>query len=181
VFGVQVQRLENPANGPAAFNGLPGIRACGRRRLENSGLSSLWVPNWSSMAVTCGIAVRWQWGMIVGRCGTTAVSDLPTVIAWLGLLARSAPSKKAEILVLRPRGCRVTPPGAQTATVLGRSCGGCSTDPVLLSQGCRSPRIVTPGHDRAVTPGDLVTRRWTQPRRHQTGGRRTPPELRRLV
>jgi len=28
---------------------------------------------------------------------------------------------------------------------------------------------------------DLVKRRWTQPRHHRTGGRRTPPELRRLV
>jgi hypothetical protein len=24
----------------------------------------LWVPNWSSTAVTCGIVRRWVWGMI---------------------------------------------------------------------------------------------------------------------
>ena len=38
---------------------------------------ALWVPNWSSMAVTCGVAGQWRSGMIVGRGGTTAVPDLP--------------------------------------------------------------------------------------------------------
>jgi hypothetical protein len=37
----------------------------------------MWVPNWSSMAVTCGTAGQWSWGIIVGRGDTTAVSDLP--------------------------------------------------------------------------------------------------------
>jgi hypothetical protein len=67
----------------------------------------LWVPNWPSTAVTCGIAARWPWGMIVGRGGTTAVSDLSQVVAWLGLLGRSAHSKNAEILVLRREALRV--------------------------------------------------------------------------
>ncbi|MCA1694063.1 MAG: hypothetical protein LC749_04660, partial [Actinobacteria bacterium] len=38
----------------------------------------LWVPNWPSTAVTCGIPGQLPSGMIVGRGGTTAVSDLPT-------------------------------------------------------------------------------------------------------
>ncbi|MDQ3765692.1 MAG: integrase, partial [Actinomycetota bacterium] len=50
----------------------------------------------------------------------------------------------------------------------------------LLSQTCQLHRIVTPATivrwHRA-----LVTRRWAQPRRCHTGGRRTPPELRKLV
>ena len=37
---------------------------------------TLWVPNWSSTAVTCGIAGRWSWGVIVGRGGSPAVSEL---------------------------------------------------------------------------------------------------------
>lgn len=41
------------------------------------------------------------------------------VMAWLGLLARSAQSNNAEILVLRHEVAGVTPPGQQTATVLG--------------------------------------------------------------
>jgi len=48
------------------------------------------------MVVTCGIAGQWSSG-IVGRGGTTAVSDLPASHD----LARSAGSKNAEILVLR--------------------------------------------------------------------------------
>jgi hypothetical protein len=39
--------------------------------------------------------------MIVGRGGTTAVSDLPAAHGLAGLLARSSQSKNAEILVLR--------------------------------------------------------------------------------
>jgi hypothetical protein len=39
--------------------------------------------------------------MIAGHGVTTALSDLPQLVAWLGLLARSSRSKNAEILVLR--------------------------------------------------------------------------------
>jgi hypothetical protein len=35
----------------------------------------VWMPNWSSPAVTCGIAGRWSSGMIAGRGGSTVVSD----------------------------------------------------------------------------------------------------------
>jgi hypothetical protein len=48
---------------------------------------SLWVPNCSSTAVTCGIAVRWSSGMIVGRGGTTAVFNLPTGPGLAGALS----------------------------------------------------------------------------------------------
>src|ERR671928_1814950 len=50
----------------------------------------------------------------------------------------------------------------------------------LLSQACRVHRIVTPA-TILRWHRDLVKRRWTQARGHRTGGRRTPPELRRLV
>jgi transposase InsO family protein len=50
----------------------------------------------------------------------------------------------------------------------------------LLSQAGRLHRIVTP--DTILRwHRDLVTRRWTQPRRRRTGGRSTAPELRQLV
>jgi putative transposase len=50
----------------------------------------------------------------------------------------------------------------------------------LLSPVCRRHRIVTPA-TIVRWHRDLVKRRWTQPRGHRTGGRRTPPELHRLV
>ena len=69
------------------------------------------------------------------------------VLAWLGLLARSAQSKNAEILVLRHE----VAAGEQTATVLGGPGGVRGVDPVVV------PRLSTasdchPGHDRAVAP-----------------------------
>ncbi len=49
----------------------------------------------------------------------------------------------------------------------------------LLSQAGRLHRIVTPA-TVLRWHRDLVTRRWTRPRR-RTGGRSTAPELRQLV
>jgi putative transposase len=99
--------------------------------------------------------------------------------AWLGLLARSAQSKNAEILVLR-----------HEVTVLRRQVSRPRlswADRVvfaaltqLLSPACRMHRIVTPA-TILRWHRDLVKRRWTQPRCPRRGGRRTPPELRRLV
>jgi putative transposase len=50
----------------------------------------------------------------------------------------------------------------------------------LLSQACRLHRI---GTSATILRWhrDLVKRRWTQPRRPRSGGRRTPPQLRWLV
>jgi len=56
----------------------------------------LWAPNWSSMTVICGIDVQWPSGLIVGRGGTTAVSDLPTSDGLAGTAGRSAQSKNAK-------------------------------------------------------------------------------------
>src|SRR6185312_5989259 len=101
------------------------------------------------------------------------------LVAWLGLLARSARSKNAEILVLRHEvavlGRQVSRPRLSWAD---RAVFAALTR--LLSQGCRWHRIVIPA---TIVRGhrDLVKRRWTQPRRHRTSGRRTAPELRRLV
>jgi putative transposase len=50
----------------------------------------------------------------------------------------------------------------------------------LLSPACRLHRIVTPA-TILRWHRDLVKQRWTQPGRHRSGGRRTAPELRRLV
>jgi putative transposase len=101
------------------------------------------------------------------------------VMAWLGLLARSAQSKNAEILVLRHevavlrrqvRRPRLTWADRAVFAALTR----------LLSQACRLHRIVTPA-TILRWHRDLVKRRWTQPRGHRSGGRCTPPELHRLV
>ena len=101
------------------------------------------------------------------------------VLAWLGLLARSAHSKSAEILVLRHEIAvlrrQVSRPRLSWAD---RAVFAALTR--LLSAACRLHRIVTPA-TILRWHRDLVKRRWTQPRDHRTGGRRTPPELRRLV
>jgi putative transposase len=100
-------------------------------------------------------------------------------MSWLGLLARSTQSKNAEILVLRHevsvlrrQVCRPRLSWADRAVfaALAR----------LLSPVCRRHRIVTPA-TILRWHRDLVKRRWTQPRGHRAGGRRTPPELHRLV
>jgi len=100
-------------------------------------------------------------------------------MAWLGLLARSAPSKNVEILVLR-----------HEVTVLRRQVHRPRLSWAdravfaalirLLSPACRLHRIVTPA-TILRWHRDLVKRRWRQPWHHRSGGRRTPPQLRRLV
>jgi putative transposase len=101
------------------------------------------------------------------------------VMAWLGLLARSAQSKNAEILVLRHEVAvlrrQVSRPRLSWAD---RAVFAALTG--LLSQACRRHRIVTPA-TILRWHRDLVKRRWAQPRHHRSGGRRTPPELRQLV
>ena len=99
-------------------------------------------------------------------------------MAWRGLLDRSAQSKNALILVLRHevtvlrrqvRRPRLSWPDRAVFAALTR----------LLSQPSRRHRIVTPA-TILRWHRDLVKRRWRQPRHHR-GGRRTAPELRRLV
>jgi putative transposase len=101
------------------------------------------------------------------------------VMAWLGLLVRSAQSKNAEILVLRHEVAvlrrQVNRPRLSWA---GRAVFAALTG--LLSPACRLHRIVTPA-TILRWHRDLVKRCWTQPRGPRRGGRRTPPELRRLV
>src|SRR5947199_856974 len=100
------------------------------------------------------------------------------LVAWLGLLARSSRSKNVEILVLRHevavlrrqvRRPRLSWVDRAVFAALTR----------LLSPACQLPRIVTPG-TILRWHRDLVKQRWTQPRR-RTAGRRTAPELRRLI
>jgi putative transposase len=99
------------------------------------------------------------------------------LVAWLGLLARSSRSKNVEILVLRHEVAvlrrQVRRPRLSWAD---RAVFAALTR--LLSPACQLPRIVTPG-TILRWHRDLVKQRWTQPRR--TAGRRTAPELRRLV
>jgi putative transposase len=99
-------------------------------------------------------------------------------VAWLGLLARSSGSKNTEILVLRHEVAvlrrQVSRPRLSWAdravfAALSR----------LLSPAGRLHRIVTPATVLRCHR-DLVTRRWTQPRR-RTRGRSTASELRQLV
>jgi putative transposase len=98
--------------------------------------------------------------------------------AWLGLLARSSRSKNVEILVLRHEVAvlrrQVRRPRLSWAD---RAVFAALTR--LLSQACQLHRIVTPA-TIVRWHRDLAKQRWTQPRRRTTG-RRTAPELRRLV
>src|SRR5437588_6702855 len=112
----------------------------------------LWVPNWSSMAVTCGIAARWSWGMIVGRGGTTAVSDLPAGHGLAGTAGPQRTIKERGNPRAATRGRRVTPSGAQTATVLGGPGGVGGADRVAVP-GLPNASDRHPGHDLAVAPG----------------------------
>src|SRR5437870_4756704 len=90
--------------------------------------------------------------MIAGRGGTTTVSDLPTSHG----LARSAGSqrtiKECRDSRAAPRGRPVTPPGAQTATVLGRPGNVRGLDPVAVP-GVSTASHRHPRHDLAVAPG----------------------------
>ncbi|HKS51395.1 MAG TPA: integrase core domain-containing protein [Pseudonocardiaceae bacterium] len=101
------------------------------------------------------------------------------VMAWFWLLARSSRSKNAEILVLRHEVAvlrrQVHRPRLSWAD---RAVFAALTR--LLNQAGHLQRIVTPA-TIVRWHRDLVTRRWTQPRRRRTGGRCTAPELRRLV
>ena len=100
------------------------------------------------------------------------------LVAWLGLLARSSRSKNTEILVLRHEVAvlrrQVSRPRLFWAD---RAVFAALTR--LLSKVGRLHRIVTPATVLRWHK-DLVTRRWTRPRR-RTGGRSTASELRLLV
>jgi hypothetical protein len=54
---------------------------------------TMWVPNSSFTAVTCGIARRWPSGMIDGRGGMTALSHLP---AARGMAGAAGPQLQVE-------------------------------------------------------------------------------------
>jgi putative transposase len=100
------------------------------------------------------------------------------LVAWLGLVARSSRSKNAEILVLRHEVTvlrrQVRRPRLSWAD---RAMFAALTR--LLSQTGQLHRIVAPA-TMLRWHRDLVTRRWTQPRR-RAGGRSTASELRQLV
>jgi putative transposase len=99
------------------------------------------------------------------------------LVTWFGLLARSPGRKtwRSWCYVMRSpysvarSGPRLSWADRAVFAALTR----------LLSRACQLPRIVTPA-TILRWHRDLVKQRWTQPRRH-TAGRRTTPELRRLV
>jgi putative transposase len=101
------------------------------------------------------------------------------VMVWLALLARSAQSKNAEILVLRHE-IAVLRRQAHSPRLSWADRAVLAALTRLLSGACRLHRIVTPA-TILRWHRDLVKRRWTQPRGHRRGGRRTAPELRRLA
>lgn len=101
------------------------------------------------------------------------------ILAWLGLRARSAYSTNAQILVLRHEiallrrqvsRLRLSWAGRAVFAALARL-----LSPVLLTASHRHQATILRWHR------ELVRRRWTQPRGQRSGGRRTDPELRRLV
>ncbi len=99
------------------------------------------------------------------------------LVAWLGLLARSSRSKDVEILVLRHEVAVLRRQVRRRLSWADRAVFAALTR--LLSPACQLPRIVTP--DTILRwHRDLVKQRWTYPGR-RTAGRRTAPELRRLV
>jgi hypothetical protein len=115
----------------------------------------------------------------MGRGGTTGVSDLPALMAWRGLLARSSTIQERgdscarhEVDVLRRQVSRPRLSWADPSVFAAL--------PRLLSPACRLHRIVTPA-TILRWHRDLMKRRWTQRRRHRIGGRCVAPELRRLV
>ncbi|MDQ3764769.1 MAG: integrase core domain-containing protein [Actinomycetota bacterium] len=101
------------------------------------------------------------------------------LVAWLGLLARSSRSKNAEILVLRHE-VAVLRRQVQRPRLSWADRAVFAALTRLLSRACRLQRIVTPA-TVLRWHRNLVTRRWTQPRRRRTGGRSTASELRQLV
>jgi hypothetical protein len=120
-------------------------------RMAKDNPSWVWVPNWPSTAVTCDIAGRWSSGMIVGRGGTTAVPDLPAGHGVAGTAGPQRTIKERGNPRTASRGHRVTPPGQQTTTVLGRSSGVRGTDRVAVP-GLSTASHRHPRHHRAMAP-----------------------------
>ena len=104
---------------------------------------------------------------------------LRQILAWLGLLARTVQSKNTEILVLRHE-VAVLRPQVHRPRLSWADRAVFAALTGLLSRVCRLHRIVTPA-TILRWHRDLVKQRWTQPRRHRRGGRRTALELRWLV
>ena len=117
--------------------------------------------------------------MITDRDSSTALSHLPASHGLVRAPAHSARSKNAEILVLRHEVAvlrrQVRRPRLSWAD---RAVFAALTR--WLSQAGHLQRIVTLA-TVLRWQRDLITRRWTQPRRRHSGGHCTAPELRRLV
>jgi Homeodomain-like domain len=141
--------------------------------------SGLWVPNWPSTAMTCDVVGQWSSCMIVGRGGTTAVSDLPAAYRLAGTAGSQHTLEECGDSCAPARGRRVAPPSAQTATVVDGSGGVGGTDPVAVTD-LPTASDHHPSHDRAVAPGPGEAALDPVPASPQRR-RRTTPALCRLV
>jgi hypothetical protein len=94
--------------------------------------------------------------MIVGRGGTTVVSDLPADHGLAGTARPPDTIKECGNPRAAPRSLRVTPSGQQSTFVLGGPSGVCGTDWVAVP-GVSRASDRHPSHDLAVAQGSGET------------------------